>query len=118
MKSPIRIAFAIVPSPGRPPSEPGHEQHEDADDRVRLAERERRVVGDALVQHVPRPQPEVRLERQHDPEREEEQPEDEAHEPHREPATDARMRPVRRRYSPNGLNGRAEVETRTLFVSR
>ena len=81
MKSPTSVAFAIVPSAGPAAERPGDEQDEDADDDVRLAEGERRVVGDALVEHVPRPETEVRLEREHDPEREEEQPEDEAGKP-------------------------------------
>ena len=47
---------------------PGDDEHDQRDDDVRRPERERRVLGDALVEHVPRREPELRLEQEHDAE--------------------------------------------------
>ena len=53
--------------------EPGQRDDDDADDDVRPAEGERRVLGDALVQDVPWRQAEPRFEKGDDAEGEEEQ---------------------------------------------
>jgi len=73
------------------------------------------VLCDALVQDVPGREAELRLEDQHDPEREDEQPDDQARRTGDVAAAHTRMR---LRYSPNGLNGFGLVEKRTPFVSR
>ena len=46
---------------------------------------------DPLVEHVPGPEPQARLEREDDREREQEEPEDEAREPQGVAAADARV---------------------------
>ena len=74
------------------------------------------MLREALVEHVPGRQAEPRLEDQDDREREDEEPEQEAGEAGCKAAADARVRLAG--YSPKGLNGRALVETSTLFVSR
>ena len=120
MKTPISTAFATVPIPGGCPSAHATKSTAEPDDDVRRPERQRRVELDALVEHVPRRQAEVRLEQQHDPAGEEEEPADEADRARDVAAADARRRCVAAAagYSPNGLKARAEVECSTLFVSR
>ena len=105
MKPPMSVAFAIVPNPGRPPSPDGD---------VRLAERQRRVPRDPLVEDVPRREPEPRLEHRDDAGCKQEQPEAERHRAAAAAPADDRMCA----YSPNGLIGFGLVETTTLFVSR
>ncbi len=73
------------------------------------------MLGEALMEDVPRRQAEIRLQQAHDPAREEEQATDETHAARRRPATDP-WRVVL--YSPKGLKGFGEVEWMTLFVSR
>ena len=75
--------------------EPGERHDEDADDDVRPAEGERRVLGDALVQDVPRRQAEPGLEKGDDAEREQEQT---AHE-NAEPEGEAAAKPWRRPHT-------------------
>src|SRR4029078_5026795 len=82
---------------------PPDEENDDADDDVGHAERERGVLRDALVQHVPRREPELRLEDEDDAEREEEQPEDQARKARGVAAADDRV--GRGRYSPERLKG-------------
>ncbi len=71
---------------------PRDPEHDDRDGDVRDAERERRVLREPLVQHVPRREPELRLEDEHDREREQEEPEDEARGPRDETAANTWMR--------------------------
>ena len=85
-KRPMKTAFATVPGPMRAPSAQASDEHAERDDDVRRAERQRRVLGDALVEHVPGREAELRLEEKHDPEGEQEQ-------------ADARARPTARRRS-------------------
>ena len=92
MNEPTSTAFATVPTPGVPPSDHAIAEHDDRDGDVRHPERERRVLRDSLVQHVPGREPELRLENEHDREREQEEAEDEARVPRGVAAANARMR--------------------------
>jgi hypothetical protein len=74
------------------------------------------VLGESLVEDVPRRQPEIRLQQADDPAGEEEQAADEARAPRRRPATNPWRGVVL--YSPKGLKGLGEVEWMTLLVSR
>ncbi len=58
------------------PERPGSDEDGHGDDDVRGAERDRRLLGDALRQDVPRGKPEARFEQQHDTEGEECEPEE------------------------------------------
>ena len=77
---------------GRAAERPGDAEHDEPHRDVRSAERERRVLRDALVQQVPGREPELRLENEDDRKREEEEPEDEARVPRDIATADARMR--------------------------
>ena len=100
--------------PGRPAERPRDEEHRQPDRDVRHPEGERRVLREALVEHVPRREAELRLEDEDDREPEEEQPEDKARQARDDAAANARVSS----YSPNGLIGFGLVDTITLFVSR
>jgi len=95
---------------------PRDEEDDDGDGDVRGAEREERVLREALVEDVPRREPERRAEDEDDAERKDEQAEDEAHAPRGVAAANARMR--RARYSPKGLEGLEPVDCTTACVSR
>src|SRR5262245_1651207 len=69
---------------------PRDRHHEDADDDVRRPEGQRRVLGDALVEHVPGRQPEPRLQLHHDREREEEESDEQRRPAGDEPAANPR----------------------------
>ena len=68
-KTPIRTAFATVPGPIAAPSAQATTSTTRATTMLAIPKRQRRVLGDALVEHVPRGQPEPRLEQNHDAER-------------------------------------------------
>ena len=70
----VRDGAGAGPAAERPRDE--EDDHGDRD--VRDPERERRVLRDPLVEHVPRREAELRVEDEHDPEREQEEPGDEA----------------------------------------
>ena len=76
--------------PDRRAEPPCDRHHDDADDDVRRPERERRVLGDALMEHVPRRQPEARLQLADDREREEEEADEQRDPPREEPAANPR----------------------------
>src|SRR5262249_59342088 len=95
---------------------PCHAKDDQPDDDVRRAERDREVLRQPLVEHVPRREAEIGLEQADDPACEEEQAADEARAAGRRPAANPRSGVVL--YSPNGLKGFGEVEWMTLFVSR
>ena len=77
--------------------QPREDEHHERDHDVRGPERERGVVADPLVEDVPRPEPEVGLELESDPEREEEEAGDQREEADDRPAADMGRLGQRRR---------------------
>ena len=89
-------AFATVPKPGLEPSAQASRSTSDRDQLVGDPERERRVLRDALVQHVPRRQAEARLEERDDAAGAEEEAGDEPDRTRGAPATQDGSRVHRR----------------------
>ena len=82
---------------------PRKDEHAERDDDVRSTERQRRVLGDSLVEHVPGREAELGLEQEDDPEGEQQQADRERHRPHDDGATNEgrRVHPVSVRASAN-----------------
>jgi hypothetical protein len=70
------------------PQPPGQREHCDGDDEVRDSERDPSLLGEALVQHVPGRQAELRFEEEDDADGAEEEADDEAREPRQETASE------------------------------
>ena len=83
-----RVRKGADPDPGA--EQPCNREHQDADCDVRLAEREGRVLGKSLMQHIPRREAELRLEERDDPGGEEEQADDQQRQTHGQRAAKAR----------------------------